>query len=486
MSCSKLHKIICDKVYKYYEKYAGSQEFLKLRDDPKAKLWISRQMAEQYNAKEFAIFDKKIQSLEQEYGFEPRSYLNDSETKKLIKFILDKYDFYFKYKNISGYNVYSRLIDELEYTDNPIFLLMHDLIHQVLSVNFIEELENEKELDDQGLYPGLSNELNEDIASYLSNIVFNKPNQGLFRYIKTHIANYLKELNNRNIIHDLSDARTNLSDAINFAFHRAKAELRGKTNKFEDMEKSKISSSKKQLIDGFLSKIKVELLSQVENFSLNEIKNINLDKFWLDDLLEEYYDKINKSEVVGQTDGAALTAWMRECLAKMHNLVKYFENCLDEQYEEDTNNEEIDQAIDSNYTKNKPGIAIKSNPTLWSRCKSEAKARMGGKHSARAMQLALKLYKQRGGKFKGKKPTAKNNKMKKWTKQKWMYLSDYNKKNKADDNDATGRYLPEDKWKALSPEERKATDKKKKEEGKNKQYVPNTEKAKVHSDKKYY
>ncbi len=126
----------------------------------------------------------------------------------------------------------------------------------------------------------------------------------------------------------------------------------------------------------------------------------------------------------------------------------------------------------------------------------------GGKHSARAMQLAVKLYKQRGGKYKGKKPTAKTNKMKKWTKQKWMYLSDYKKKkkdkNKVDDlliedhnfsddtNDAKGRYLPAAKWKSLTPKEREATDRKKKREGKNKQYVANTEKAKVKSKAKYY
>jgi hypothetical protein len=104
------------------------------------------------------------------------------------------------------------------------------------------------------------------------------------------------------------------------------------------------------------------------------------------------------------------------------------------------------------------------------------------------MQLALKLYKQRGGGFKGKKPTAKNNKMKKWTKQKWMYLSDFKKKDKAkvDDTNYVGRYLPEEKWESLTPAEREATDKKKKQEGKNKQYVENTDKAKVKSKHKYY
>jgi len=130
------------------------------------------------------------------------------------------------------------------------------------------------------------------------------------------------------------------------------------------------------------------------------------------------------------------------------------------------------------------GVATKTNPSLWSRCKSEAKSRLGGKHSARAMQLALKLYKKRGGGFRGKKPTARNNKMKKWTKQKWMYLKDFKDKNKAESN--PGRYLPEAKWKSLSPSEREATNNKKKREGKDKQYVENTEAAKVKSKHKYH
>jgi len=49
-----------------------------------------------------------------------------------------------------------------------------------------------------------------------------------------------------------------------------------------------------------------------------------------------------------------------------------------------------------------------------------------------------------------------------------------------------GRYLPLEKWKSLKPAQREATDKKKKREGKNKQYVPNTEAAKVKSKAKYH
>lgn len=148
--------------------------------------------------------------------------------------------------------------------------------------------------------------------------------------------------------------------------------------------------------------------------------------------------------------------------------------------------------------KKQTGVAKKSNPSLWSRCKADAKRKMGGKWSARAAQHAVYLYKKRGGKYRGKKPTAKTNKLKKWTKQKWMYLSDYKKrKKKAIDQNLQliiegeskknpGRYLPLEKWKSLSPSQREATDKKKKREGKKKQYVSNTEAAKVKSKSKYY
>ena len=62
------------------------------------------------------------------------------------------------------------------------------------------------------------------------------------------------------------------------------------------------------------------------------------------------------------------------------------------------------------------GIAKKKDPAKWAAAKSKAKARMGGKHSARAMQLATKIYKDGGGKYEGKKPSAKSNKMKKFPK----------------------------------------------------------------------
>jgi hypothetical protein len=77
------------------------------------------------------------------------------------------------------------------------------------------------------------------------------------------------------------------------------------------------------------------------------------------------------------------------------------------------------EAADMNKTGAAKGVATKKNPSLWARAKAQAKARMGGKHSARAMQLATKIYKKSGGGYSGRKPSASSNKMVKWTKQKW-------------------------------------------------------------------
>ena len=85
------------------------------------------------------------------------------------------------------------------------------------------------------------------------------------------------------------------------------------------------------------------------------------------------------------------------------------------------------------------GIATKRDPKKWAAAKAKAKARMGGKHSARAMQLATKLYKKAGGTYEGKKPDAKSNKMKKWTKEDWGTKSG---KNSTEGKGATGeRFL---------------------------------------------
>ena len=84
--------------------------------------------------------------------------------------------------------------------------------------------------------------------------------------------------------------------------------------------------------------------------------------------------------------------------------------------------------------------AKKRDPEKWEAAKREAKAKMGGKHSARAMQLASQIYKKKGGKYSGKKPSAKDNSLKKWTEQDWEWSGE---------SRGRGVYLPKKKVEKL-------------------------------------
>lgn len=108
----------------------------------------------------------------------------------------------------------------------------------------------------------------------------------------------------------------------------------------------------------------------------------------------------------------------------------------------------------------------RTNEKLWEKAKSEAKAKMGGKHSARAMQLAGKIYKDKGGDYTGEKTKAQKS-LSKWTKEDWGTKS--GKKS----SETGERYLPKKAIKALSPAEYAATTKAKREGTKaGKQFVP--------------
>ena len=97
----------------------------------------------------------------------------------------------------------------------------------------------------------------------------------------------------------------------------------------------------------------------------------------------------------------------------------------------------------------KGGTATKRDPKKWAAAKAKAKRKMGGKHSARAMQLAVKYYKDSGGSYSGKKKST--NKLSKWSKQKWRTKS-------GKPSSKTGeRYLPEKAIKSLSSKEYAAT-----------------------------
>tara|TARA_R100001440_G_scaffold64539_1_gene85209 strand:- start:53 stop:451 length:399 start_codon:yes stop_codon:yes gene_type:complete len=105
-------------------------------------------------------------------------------------------------------------------------------------------------------------------------------------------------------------------------------------------------------------------------------------------------------------------------------------------------------------------VAVKTKPKLWKRIvssvKSGSKGGRSGQWSARKAQIATARYKKAGGGYKGKKSSG--NRLSKWSKQKWGYVS------KGDDKKPRakrGRYLPEKVRKNMTPAQKAATNKRK-------------------------
>ena len=96
--------------------------------------------------------------------------------------------------------------------------------------------------------------------------------------------------------------------------------------------------------------------------------------------------------------------------------------------------------------------AKKSNPSKWKRIvaavKAGTKGGRAGQWSARKAQIATARYKKSGGGYKGAKKAS--NSLSKWSKQKWR-TSDGSK------SEGKKRYLPDAAWRALSPAEKRAT-----------------------------
>lgn len=113
---------------------------------------------------------------------------------------------------------------------------------------------------------------------------------------------------------------------------------------------------------------------------------------------------------------------------------------------------------------------MRTNPELWEESKKEAIKKMGGKFSARAMQLAGRLYRDAGGGYIGVKTQAQKD-LTKWTGEDWRTKSGLPSK-------ITGeRYLPAKVIEKLTDKEYKATTKAKirgTREGK--QFVPQPKK----------
>lgn len=123
---------------------------------------------------------------------------------------------------------------------------------------------------------------------------------------------------------------------------------------------------------------------------------------------------------------------------------------------------------DDNYTK----------PELREKIKDEVmagdKGGRPGQWSARKAQLVAHEYVAEGGGYKHPRNEAQEH-LKQWGDEKWHTADG----KPAIQGDTTHRYLPDEAWKELSPDEKKATDEKKvRGSRKGKQFVPNTDRAK--------
>lgn len=112
---------------------------------------------------------------------------------------------------------------------------------------------------------------------------------------------------------------------------------------------------------------------------------------------------------------------------------------------------------------------------LKKKIKKSDKGGRKGQWSARKSQLLAAEYKKAGGGFRGKKKGNQKD-LERWTSESWQTKSG---KARARHGKTTERYLPKKAWDKLSPDERRATDRKKRVGSRQgKQFVANTPAAK--------
>lgn len=100
--------------------------------------------------------------------------------------------------------------------------------------------------------------------------------------------------------------------------------------------------------------------------------------------------------------------------------------------------------------------SIRTKPELWEKVKKivikSPKGGVSGKWSARKAQLAVALYKKKGGGYKGKK--SPRNSLVKWTKEDWGYINENKKSKRKSKSKKSGRYLPKKVREQLTPREK--------------------------------
>ena len=108
--------------------------------------------------------------------------------------------------------------------------------------------------------------------------------------------------------------------------------------------------------------------------------------------------------------------------------------------------------------------AKKTKEAMWKRIvasvKSGGKGGRPGQWSARKAQLATARYKKAGGGYRGKKSSS--NKLTKWSKQKWDYVSKGDKKKP---KSKRGRYLPKSVRAGMTKSQKAAANRKKRKAG---------------------
>lgn len=124
-----------------------------------------------------------------------------------------------------------------------------------------------------------------------------------------------------------------------------------------------------------------------------------------------------------------------------------------------------------------PCVEGRTHPALWEESKARAVQRLGGRFSARAMQLAARLYREAGGGYCGKKTQAQRS-MTKWTREEWTTApgAPFRACRKTPSGAVVcDRYLPASAWEALTPAQRQATRRVKR--ASRAQWVSNTKQA---------
>lgn len=298
---------------KFFYKYANdlneaSYAVEKLKSDKffDSSLWFSKNPSVSNIDKSFAIFDKKLQNKVKEYGID---YEDSIEYKELKEFIIQSFNEKFGRFKLNAKKVVNLLEDQ---GNTGLYVLIHDLIHQVFQFYFTDAIESQIYEDDEesGYYIPLLDRLYEDIASSLSNFQPKMSDQGIFAYLDNLFiikgSEYIKE----------NDGIENFKSLVNEVFTIAKSELRQK----------KVNNKLKQFADGFFSKLKGQILNKMTSI-LDQIEDEEeLSSIWRlsglqDEFEKEYYKRIDESELLNEEDAVVLRNWLMSCIKKANEIL---------------------------------------------------------------------------------------------------------------------------------------------------------------------